>query len=296
MKNTPKILALITLFIVIIMITSTVYADNSVENAGNSIQSSINSISDDDVDWDNIDYGCPDQGDNCSGVAVEVDDTEYAGKVHTLTKAQYKEMWKRITKWQAKEKTDRLPNYVTITDMKVGVSKVTKAQYLDMKKRWNAWKKAHNGKEPTTIGIEGPVGGSTPSSSGPIQKALMDAVGSFKSFSGFYKLCKNRDYAYYKNNKYSRSLAIKRLKAKSGLNCVDVSQLGYALAKEMGYQVKFQETYCPKSKVGHVLLKIRGKEFSSWTIVDLAACLSSGMAIGRYWGIPPHDAVHNWVE
>ncbi|WP_424354737.1 hypothetical protein [Methanobacterium sp. MBAC-LM] len=289
MNKSKKILA----FIVLVAMMAMFIGDVSAGSSGNSIQSDTN-----DVFNSMDDFGSPDMGNNCSGVAVEVDDNGYAGTVHTLTNVQYKEMWKRITKWQA-QNPGKIPNYVTIIDMKVGVDRVTKDQFLDMKKRWEAWKKSYNGQEPVKIGIEGPIDGSSPVVSGSIQKALMNAVGQFKSFTGFYNLCKNRNYAFYRNNKYSRNQAIKRLKDKSGLNCVDVSQLGYALAKEMGYQVKFQETSCkgPDGKpVGHVLLKIKGKEFNSWTIVDLAACISSGKAMGKYWGKLPYDAVYNWVE
>ena len=289
MNKSKKILAFIVLVATMVMFTGAVSAGSS----GNSIQSDTP-----DVFNSMNDFGSPDMGNNCNGVAVEVDDNGYAGTVHTLTNTQYKEMWKRIAKWQA-QNPGKIPNYVTISDMKVGVDRITKDQFLDMKKRWDAWKNAHKSQEPAKIGVEGSVGGSSPVVSGSIQKTLMGAVGQFKSFTGFYNLCKNRNYAFYRNNKYSQNQAIKRLKDRSGLNCVDISQLGYALAKEMGYQVKFQETSCkgPDGKpVGHVLLKIKGKEFNSWTIVDLAACIGSGKAMGKYWGKPPYDARYNWVE
>lgn len=289
MNKLTKILAFIVLVAIMAMFTGEISAGSSENTAQANTNDVFNSMDD---------FGSPDMGNNCSGVVVDVDDTGYAGTVHTLTNAQYKEMWKRIAKWQA-QNPGKIPHYVTISDMKVGVDRVTKDQFLDMKKRWEVWKKSHNAQDPAKIGIEGPIGGSSPVASGSIQKALMCAVGQFKSFTGFYNLCKNRNYAFYRNNKYSRNPAIKRLKDRSGLNCVDISQLGYALAKEMGYQVKFQETSCkgPDGKpVGHVLLKIKGKEFNSWTIVDLAACISSGKAMGKYWGKPPYDARYNWVE
>ena len=297
MNKLMKILAFIFLFAAITMFTGTISADTSVGNAKSNIQS-INVDSDDNINWDRIDYGCPPQGDNCSGVAIEIDTSEYAGQVHTLTNAQYKEMWKRITKWQANN-PDKIPNYVTISDMKVGIDRVTKNQFLDMKKRWDTWKKAHNSQEPNKIGIEGPVNGENPSQAGSIQKALMDAVGQFQSFTGFYNLCKNRNYSYYFQYKYTRDQEIKRLKGRFGLNCVDATQLGHDLAKEMGYEVKYQRTLCKKSDgtpVGHILLKIKGKEFNSWTIVDLAACLDNGKPLGKYWGKPPYDIDAKWLN
>lgn len=297
MNKSRKILTFIVLVAMMAIFTGAVSAANSTGSSGNSIQS-MNDGSDDNIDWDHIDYGCPPQGD-CNGTNVEGEDIPgYAGTVHTLTNAQYKEMWKRITKWQAKN-PGKIPNYVTISDMKVGVDRITKNQFLDMKKRWDAWKKAHKGQEPNKVGIEGSVSGGTLSQAGSIQKALMGAVGQFKSFTGFYNLCKNRNYAYYFQDKYTRDQEIKRLKDRSGLNCVDVTQLGHDLANEMGYEVKYQRTLCRKSDgtlVGHILLKIKGKEFSSWTIVDLAACLDSGKSLGKYWGRPPYDIAAKWLN
>ena len=51
--------------------------------------------------------------------------------------------------------------------------------------------------------------------------------------------------------------------------------MGYALAMEMGYSVKFQESYCKVDNIGHVLLKVKWKELcGNWVIVDLGACMS----------------------
>lgn len=299
MNKLMKILAFIVLVAMATMFTGAVSAVSPAGSSGGNVKLVNSASEDDNIDWDRIEYGCPSQGDNCSGTAVEGDDiVEYAGTVHTLTNVQYKDMWKRITKWQAKN-PGKIPNYVTISDMKVGVDRITKDQFLDMKKRWDAWKKAHKNQEPSKIGIEGPVSGSNQVLSGSIQKAVMGAVGSFKSFTGFYNLCKNRHYAYYFNDKYTRSQEIKRLRDRSGLNCVDSAQLGHDLAIEMGYSVKYQRTLCRKSDgtlVGHILLKIKGKEFGSWTIVDLAACLDRGKPLGKYWGRPPYDINIPWLN
>ena len=141
MKNVTKISALISLFIVVIMFVGAVSAANSKS-----------------VDDTMSNYGAPPQGDNVNGIPVFINDEGYAIPIHFLTNMQYREMWKKIAKWQAAQHTTRLPSYVDITYMKVGINKVTKSQFLDMKKRWDAWKKTHNGKEPNIIGIELPIG------------------------------------------------------------------------------------------------------------------------------------------
>lgn len=261
-------------------------------------------------DWSKIDYGVPDdEVMEVYGEPVEVSNVDIvgyvgAGEVHTLTKEQWKEVWGRIIKW--KDANGSWPNYVDISKYHVGVDKINENTYNKMHNRWEQWKKQHNGQEPNTIRIEDKVDSSVNSQSSsaePIQNKLMDAVGTFNTFTEFYDLCKGRKYSFYVHRSasswYSRDTAIKRLKNRQGLNCVDVSQLGYALAKEMGYDVKFQESYCPKDNVGHVLLKVKGKELGAkWVIVDLAACISvnSKAPLGHHWCGTPHDAVTNWVE
>ncbi|HEX3014720.1 MAG TPA: hypothetical protein VHO92_10720, partial [Methanobacterium sp.] len=66
MNKLMKILAFTILLVVIVMFTGTVSASNSAKIPENGIQS-INKALDDNVDWNTIDYGCPSQGDNCSG-------------------------------------------------------------------------------------------------------------------------------------------------------------------------------------------------------------------------------------
>ncbi len=241
---------------------------------------------------DSSNFGVPEDADlTVSGDEVPVDDDgeviNCAGELHIMSNAQYKEMWNRINKFKAAN--GRLPNYVTITDMKVGVNTVTQSQFLDMQNRWNAWKNAHGGTEPSKIGIEGSSSlVDKPSTGGPLQTKLSAAVGKFTTFAGFYNLCKYRKYLFYFNDKYTQSEEITRLKNKNGLNCVDSSQLGYALAKEMGYEVKYQRctVQTKKGPVGHILLKIKGKEFKTWTPIDLAARLSTstGAPLGKHWG------------
>lgn len=256
-------------------------------------------------DWDKIDYGVP-ESENMPLYGEEFvpnyDDMGFGGKnkVHTLTKKQFKETMNVLKcediNWGV------CPKYVDISKYDVGIDRINQETYKKMQYRWDKWKKEHNGQEPDTIGIEdkiGSGGNNQTSNAGLIQKKLMDIVGKFSTFTEFYNLCKGRKYNFYTGNKYTQDTAIKRLKNREGLNCVDVSQLGYALAKEMGYEVKFQESYCFKDNVGHVLLKVKGKELGkSWVIVDLAACISvdSRAKLGKYWCSTPHEASKNWVE
>lgn len=209
--------------------------------------------------------------------------------VDVLTIAQYWEMQKLVAEWQKANRTTRLPNYVDIAG-----HRVTKAQYLDMIKRVKAYQVSHNGQYPSKVGIEGPIQNKPNSNApkmGPLQTKLVDAVGYFTTFTKFYNKCKGRGYLGYYNDVYDQKTAIQRLKKRKGLNCSDISQLGYELAKEMGYQVAFEHIICRRSG-GHIILRIDGREFGNhglnmfaWKRVDLAACISVGSqyALGNIW-------------
>jgi hypothetical protein len=257
-------------------------------------------------DWNTINYGIiehenmPLYGESLTPNYVTIDHAGI-GEVHILTKEQWKEVWGRIIKWKDRN-GGTWPKYVDISMYHVGVNKIHKETYDNMNARWEQWINSHNGQAPNTIEIEDKIAINVInqfSNIGPIQKKLMDAVGPFNTFTGFYNLCKGRNYAYYLNHKFSCDISIKRLKNREGLNCVDASLLGYTLAKEMGYEVKFQESYCRVDNVGHVLLKVKGKELGGdWVIVDLAACISvnSRASLGHYWCSTPHDARINWAR
>lgn len=208
--------------------------------------------------------------------------------VNILTLTEYQKMLQYIAAWQKQNRTTRLPNYVDIAG-----HRVTKAQYQDMMKRVENWKITHQGQLPAEIGIEGPIMSvsKTAPSYGVLQKKLIDAVGYFTTFTEFYVLCKARGYLHYVNDIYDQITAIARLKNRAGLNCSDISQIGYFLAKEMGYKVAFEHIVC-KSGVGHIILRIDGKEFGdhgndpfAWKRVDLAARISVGSqyALGNIW-------------
>ena len=259
-------------------------------------------------DWNKIlGYGIPeDEYMDVYGEPVEVSDIDItgyggAGEVHTLTKEQFKEVWSRIIKWKDNN-VGLWPKYVDISKYHVGVDKINHDTYKKMHDRWEKYKNEHNGQEPNIIGIEDKTdSGSNNNSSnaGSIQKKLMNAVGIFNSFTGFYNLCKGRGYAFYYNDVYTLDQEIRRLKNKQGLNCADISQLGYALAKEMGYQVKYQRTVCKTKKgdVGHILLKVKGgTDLPNWTIIDLAASLRDSRSIGQHWGKTPWDINENWLN
>jgi hypothetical protein len=145
---------------------------------------------------------------------------------------------------------------------------------------------AKNGKKPSVVYFL-PASKRTPVKPsrvvGNIQKQLEEAVGQFNNFTEFYNKSKGRGYAYYFNDVYTLQEEINRYKNKQGLNCSDAAQLFGALAKEMGYEWRYVHVQC--SSGGHIRAQIRGKEFSDWTRLDPAACISVGSQypISRVW-------------
>ena len=255
-----------------------------------------NESSKDDVDWSEIQVGIPEEYMKyvvISGEPAEIDEdyifnnTICAGRIHVLSAAQWENAWSRILQWK-KSHNGKMPDSVTINDLDVGVKQISKKTYLDMEKRW---KKSieKNGYKPKNIGIEGDI--TNLKEPGPLQKRLINAVGNFNTFSEFYNNCKKREYQFYSGDLYDQQTAINRLKTNSGLNCVDITQLGHALAKEMGYEVKCQLIQFNQTKfedqniILHIYLSVKGREFKSWTSVDLSSSLhGDSVPLGKFWG------------
>jgi hypothetical protein len=118
---------------------------------------------------------------------------------------------------------------------------------------------------------------------GAIQARMEAVLGQFNSFTEFYNKSKGRGYKYYYDDVYTLEQEITRFINKQGLNCSDAAQLFGALAKEMGYSWRYVHVQCQSG--GHIRAQIKGKEFSDWTRVDPAACISVGSQypISRVW-------------
>lgn len=201
-----------------------------------------------------------------------------------MSLAQYLEMWNRINRWQSANKTTDLPNYVTVSDFKIGspvIDKIYKATFLNMLNRVKAFQALH-GSMPNVIGIEGAAIGTEPKI-GPVRAKLQAGLGVFNTFTEFYNKCKGRGYSYYYNDIKTLDQEIYALVNRKGLNCTDSTQLAHALALEMGYEFRYVHVQCKSG--GHIRGQIRGREFKDWTRVDMAACISvsSQYALNRVW-------------
>jgi hypothetical protein len=165
--------------------------------------------------------------------------------------------------------------------------------FADMRDRYAAYK-SNTGNYPALVYYVAPTPVRTV---GQIQAQLEAAVGQFNNFTEFYNKSKGRGYSYYYNDVKTLTQEIAAYKNKTGLNCSDAAQLFTALAKEMGYLTRYVHVMCNSG--GHIRMQILGKEFSSWTRVDPAACISVGSQypIGQVWC--DYDNAHietsNWI-
>jgi Pseudomurein endo-isopeptidase Pei len=219
--------------------------------------------------------------------------------MHKMNLMQYKVMWDWINQWQRENKTNNLPQYVTVTKLDIGLERIEKSMIMDMYQRVKKWQETHEGKMPEIIGVEGPALGTEPTlPSGSIKARLEAGLGKFNNFTEFWQKIRYRKYAYYYNSSYTLEQEISRVINKQGLNCVDSMQLCYALAREMGYQVEYVHVMCKEG--GHIRGQILGHEFKNWTRIDPAAALSTHTHanIGTVWCdyTNAHIEKGNWLR
>ncbi len=142
----------------------------------------------------------------------------------------------------------------------------------------------------------------TPVTTSDIQKKIIAGTGkTFSNFTQFYNIVKtNCAYAYYFNGQYNATNAVAMLikdinGSATGLNCVDYTQIGVKLAKEMGYTAVPYGIYCTGDGINHAIFKIKGKEFTSETWIDLAAATSSSKALGLHWCSGALTKTPSWI-
>lgn len=192
----------------------------------------------------------------------------------TLTWNDYSELWGRVKTFY--NRNNRFPNYADTTD---GKYRIMKDDLIDAGERVEEFLRL-NGRYPFTVNVE-----ATPLETrqvGLIQAACEKLLGRFDSITEFCNKCRGRGYGNYYND-------IKTLEEEyqtiANLNCTDATQLLCHLGQEMGYECHYIHINCLKSGGGHVLAKIRGKELTSYTFIDLAAMMSKTTLakIGSGW-------------
>ena len=138
--------------------------------------------------------------------------------------------------------------------------------------------------------------------SGTIQKQIQDGTGhTFSNFTGFYNIVKEHCvYAYYFNDQKSSAAETAEIiqdinGTGPGLNCVDWTQFGIKLAKEMGYTATPYGVYCAVDGINHAIFWIAGKEFGNGTWIDLSAAAKNSYQIGSHWCSGSKTKNPSWI-
>lgn len=150
----------------------------------------------------------------------------------------------------------------------------------NLRVRWINYRNANNGKRPSGIWtIKAPVVTPTPQTQ-PVGKSAFhllveDHVGfKYDTWEQFFAGMGGKGYLYYNNDVYPQGQALDRLKANSGLNCSDISQIGYAVGRDLGLEMHYGHIKCKEG--GHIVL-IKGplkNAVSEGRIWDLAKKIS----------------------
>lgn len=203
-------------------------------------------------------------------------------RIGSILLDDWKNIMQRYNTYLKEHKTEPQICYLDINDK---YRYISNAKYKDILQRYNDYKLKNN-KEPSQVYINK----IKINISGVLEKAT-DAVGEFiingnpwQSFINFYNKIRGRKYLHYNNDIYPQSTAFQRLKNRNGLNCSDISQLLYAVAKALGLDARFVHIVC-RSKIGHIQLDVRNPYTKRYIRIDGAAALSvnSQYSFGRLW-------------
>ncbi len=104
------------------------------------------------------------------------------------------------------------------------------------------------------------------------------------SFTSWYNSMIGAGYEGYDSDVYSSAEEDYNIIHKISMNCTDYSQKAKEKAEAWGYEWRYIHRICASNK-GHILGQIKGREFSDWTYIDVAAAASIGSKypIGKSW-------------
>lgn len=162
---------------------------------------------------------------------------------------------------------------------------ISNTKYKDILQRYNDYQLKNN-KEPNQVYInivKININGVLEKAESCVGKFIVNG-NAWQSFINFYNKLKGRGYLHYNNDIFAANTAWYRLQNKLGLNCSDISQILYAVAKALGLNVRFVHVIC-KSKIGHIQIDVMNPTTKRYVRVDGAAALSiySQYSFGRLW-------------
>lgn len=190
-------------------------------------------------------------------------------------KDMYLDMYQRMAAWKKKYKKE--PRIIYLKPGGSG-DYVSRERFRDMQLRFDGYWKRY-GRQPNYVCIIQPPCDNTKSA---FHQSVEKAVGTYNNFTEYYNRIKAKSWTGYYNDIYDQQEEIQRLAKNQSLNCTDHSQLGMAVAKDLGYSAVYCRVTCKSG--GHIILKVKGKELgNTYVDVDLAAAASSNYNIGQYW-------------
>lgn len=194
-----------------------------------------------------------------------------------INQENYIDMSRRIVKYVEEKK--QIPNYVTYKEIKVNIrlwtyiSSYLLVHYADEGK----WKSAVNVNSKYMVKPT-----DTPDA---VYNSFIKTFGKVTTFTDALRKIWNKGYGYYFDNVLTNLQVINNL-AYGGQkpNCVDVCQMMWHIAKQLGYDVRCLHVYCPIDDITHVRLQVKHSKYTggAWEDYDPAAVID-GEGINSLW-------------
>lgn len=201
-----------------------------------------------------------------------------------------------LGRYFAYQKANKIPPAKIYLNPKKTGEYITGTKLREMYVRYDAWKKAHKQMPPASVWIVKPKAAPVaPAIKKPDVVLKLEAAlgGTFNNATQMYQLFIDEIYGYYYNDRYDQQQELDRLKRNLGINCSDVSQVGYAGILALNQMGKYYEVRFVRATFkcgGHVFLQVKGEEFGDkWTNYDLAGAMKWDYPIGKlmcsgeYW-------------
>ena len=189
-----------------------------------------------------------------------------------ITQSQYTDMAKRLIKYV--EKQGKLPNYITVANMKMRVR-----DYTYMFSRILVYYNT-NTKLPNYANVNSKAFTKPSETTNTVYDYFVKVFGNFgDTIDGALTKISNRGYGYYYDDVYSNKQSIDRMKNKQGVNCTDSCQVFYNIMTALIQKGKYKKVECLHVKCsggdGHVRLRITKNDGTTF-LRDPACTLSSG--------------------
>lgn len=97
------------------------------------------------------------------------------------------------------------------------------------------------------------------------------------------EVIQGRGYAFYFSDEFNVFETIDRVKNEDGVNCFDIAEVIYHIAKALGYDVEYLDVWCPVNEYDHIRLRLK-RNGSDWFYRDPACVLDGGDITDNWCG------------